>query len=92
MSGSAQPTSIRLSEATRLLLDKSARQLRRSRSYLVEEALKAQLPRIAEREMGIERLSILERLLALKGAGARAHGPTSVEKIEARQREFRGEE
>jgi predicted DNA-binding protein len=92
MSGTAQPTSIRLSEATRLLLDKSARETRRSRSYLVEQALKAHLPRIAEKEKGLAAKTALDRLMALRRLADSASNGLGSDEIDARSREFRGDD
>ena len=91
MHAAAKPTSIRLSNSTQLMLDRAAKQLRRSKSYLVEEALKAQLTSVSRKEAESANKDRLERLLALKGAGARDGGATTAEEIEARQRAFRGE-
>lgn len=47
---------------------------------------------IVRSEAGAEmRKSRMDRLLAMKGAGARLHGARSVEEIDAEIREFRGE-
>lgn len=43
-------------------------------------------------ENGTRKGNRLEKLLALKGAGARLHGPRSAEEIDAEIREFRGDE
>ncbi len=89
MNVAVKPTSIRLSSGTQMLLDNASRQLRRSKSYLVEEALMAQLASVALKET---ELANMERLMALKGAGARGVEPMTPEEIEARQRAFRGED
>jgi metal-responsive CopG/Arc/MetJ family transcriptional regulator len=90
MGSAAQPTSIRLSEATLRLLDRSAQAQARSRSHIVEEALRRYLPA----EAAAENLDLRQRrLLALeelrKLADKTAVRLTSAE-IEARSREFRG--
>ena len=92
MNVAVKPTSIRLSSGTQMLLDNASKQLRRSKSYLVEEALKAQLAYVAHRESELANKERLERLIALKGAGARGVKPMTQEEIEARQRAFRGED
>jgi predicted DNA-binding protein len=91
MNVAVKPTSIRLSSGTQMLLDNAAKQLRRSKSYLVEEALKAQLTSVIRKESELAIKERLERLMALKGAGAREGGVTADE-IDARQRAFRGED
>ncbi|MGJ0453681.1 MAG: ribbon-helix-helix protein, CopG family [Methylocystis sp.] len=86
------PTSVRLTEETRKILDEAARRTRRSRSYLVEETLKQFLPRIVQKETQPSPQERIRRLKELEGIGYRLVGPQSVEEIDARIREFRGDE
>lgn len=92
MNVAVKPTSVRLSSGTQALLDNASKRLRRSKSYLVEEALKAQLASVALKETELANTERLNRLMALKGAGARGVKPMTPDDIEARQRAFRGED
>ncbi len=86
------PTSVRLSKETKKLLNEAARKTRRSRSYLIEETLKRHLPslvRSGERPTKDERI---RRLKELQGIGVRLAGGRTAEEIDARVREFRGDE
>ena len=86
------PTSVRLTDETRKILDEAARLTRRSRSYLVEETLKQFLPRIVRKEVRPSPEERVRRLKELQGIGFRLVGPQSIEEIDARIREFRGDE
>ena len=88
----ATPTSVRLSTDTRKILDEAARMTRRSRSFLVEETLKQFLPRIIQQETRPLPADRIGRLRKLQGVGARLIEPLSVEEIDARVREWRGDE
>lgn len=81
--------SVRLSEDIRARLDEAARHTNRSRSVLVQEALTRHLADIVAEHTG-SRQKRLDTLRALKGAGARMHGPRSADDIEAQIRAFRG--
>lgn len=81
------PISVRLSLEVRERLDRAALRMKRSRSFLVQEALVRHLDDV---EKVAVRSSRLERLRSLKGAGARIYGPLSAEQIDADIREFRG--
>ena len=85
---SLQPTSVRLTKETLALLDEASTRLRRSRSFIVEEAWKQHLHGSADRSSK----EAFARLLSLKGAGARIAHPLTEEEIEARAREFRGDD
>ncbi len=82
--------SVRLPDDTRARLDDAAMKTHRSRSVLVQEALERYWSDLVT-EQG-SRKSRLERLRALKGAGARQYGPLSAEQIDADIGEFRGDE
>lgn len=84
--------SVRLPEKTRERLDQAATSTRRSRSFLIQEALERHLNEIVTEQGGDARKSRLERLLALAGVGERLAGPQTAEEIDARIREFRGDE
>ncbi|MBM3563063.1 MAG: ribbon-helix-helix protein, CopG family [Alphaproteobacteria bacterium] len=91
-SAAPAPTSVRLTDETRKILDEAARRTRRSRSYLVEETLKQFLPRIVQKETQPSPEERIRRLKELEGIGYRLVGPQSIEEIDARIREFRGDE
>lgn len=84
--------SIRLPEATRRALDEAARKTRRSRAFVVKEALDRHLGRIEYEHSLAERRSAFERILALKGAGVGPEGGRSAEDIDAMIREIRGDD
>lgn len=86
------PTSVRLTDDTRKILDDAARLTRRSRSYLVEETLKQFLPRIVRQEVRPSPEERIRRLKELEGIGVRLVGPQSIEEIDARIRKFRGDD
>lgn len=92
MSAATLPTSIRLSEPTLRLLDKKSKETARSRSYIVEEALRRHLhPDEAANHANLKQ----KRLDALAEFRKRADGIAvrlSSAEIEARSREFRGED
>lgn len=89
---SSSPTSVRLTDETRKILDDAAQLTRRSRSYLVEETLKQFLPRIVQKETRPSPEERIRRLKELEGIGYRLVGPQTIEEIDARIREFRGDE
>lgn len=91
-SAAPTPTSVRLTDETRKILDEAARRTRRSRSYLVEETLKQFLPRVVQKETQPSPQERIRRLKELEGIGYRLVGPQSVEEIDARIREFRGDD
>ena len=88
----AAPTSVRLTQETLKTLDEAARRTRRSRSYLVEETLKQFLPRVVQKETQPSPQERIRRLKELQGIGARLLGPQSIEEIDARIREIRGDD
>ncbi|MGD9539502.1 CopG family ribbon-helix-helix protein [Methylocystis sp.] len=86
------PTSVRLTDETRKILDEAATRTRRSRSYLVEETLKQFLPRVVQKETQPSPQERIRRLKELEGIGARLLGPRTVEEIDASIREIRGDD
>ncbi len=83
--------SVRIPDDISSRLDRAAKSTHRSRSFIVKEALDRHLNEIIQ-EQGGDGKSRLEKLRALKGAGARRYGPLSAEQINADIREFRGDE
>ena len=92
MSTASHPTSIRLSKETLALLDQRARETKRSRSFLVEQAVRKHLAVVSEHADGNDANRKLERLQAFKGAGAKLYRPLSSEQIEALHRDFSGDD
>jgi hypothetical protein len=92
MPSAVAPTSVRLSEATKKLLDEAAKKTRRSRSFLVEETLKLHLPSIVRNNANLTKEEKISRLKELQGIGVRLVGPQTAEEIDARIRAFRGDE
>jgi predicted DNA-binding protein len=92
MNVAVKPTSIRLSSGTQTLLDKAAKQLRRSKSSIVEEALKAQLNRIAENEVLAKRETAMKILLDIRRRAEAASTGLTSEEIDAQVRTFRGDD
>ena len=95
MPTAVSPTSVRLSESTKKLLDDAATKTRRSRSFLVEETLKLHLLETVRSQGGAEAKNReasnrLARILAKGGVGVRLVGEQSAESLEQRSREFRG--
>jgi predicted DNA-binding protein len=92
MNAAVKPTSIRLSSGTQALLDKASKQLRRSKSSIVEEALKAQLNRIAEKEVLAKRENAMKFLLDIRRRAETASPGLTAEQIDAQVRNFRGDD
>jgi len=82
--------SIRIPDDISSRLDHAAKSTHRSRSFIVKEALNRHLSEIVQDQGGGQ--TRLEKLRALKGAGARQYGALSAEQIEADIHEFRGDE
>jgi predicted DNA-binding protein len=92
MTASSQTLSLRLPPETKVRLERAASVTRRSRAFLVKEALERHLDTILnehDRRCGAERLA---RLLAFKGAGVGEDGGRTMEDIDAQVRAFRGDE
>lgn len=92
MSAATHPTSVRLSKETLALLDQRARETKRSRSFLVEQAVKKHLAGMPEPTDATETARKIERLRAFKGMGAKRHGPLSATEISGLRREFSGDD
>jgi hypothetical protein len=89
----ASPTiSIRLPESSRVLLDKAAKQTRRSRSFLMKEALDKHLAEIVREQTPEKPPKRLSTLLSLEGKGVRPGQERSVEEIDRHIRWLRGDE
>lgn len=83
--------SIRLSDEVRERLEQAAQRTNRSRSFLIREALTRHLSDIVTDLGGAAgTTSRMEKLRAMKGAGARIYGPRSAADIDGQVREFRG--
>ncbi len=89
MPNTAAIVSLRLPDATKARLDRAAKLTRRSRSFLMKEALEAYLPTILGAPAPAK--SRLARLLAYEGAGAVGSGRTEDE-IDAEVRDFRADD
>ncbi|WP_411035057.1 ribbon-helix-helix protein, CopG family [Shinella sp. BYT-45] len=92
MSTATHPTSIRLSKETLALLDQRARETKRSRSFLVEQAVRRHLAATAGPIDADETAGKIERLRAFKGVGAKRYGPLSSDEIDVLRREFSGDD
>jgi predicted DNA-binding protein len=84
--------SLRLPAETKDRLERAASLTRRSRSFLVKEALDKHLDAILNEHGARRRTDRLARLLAFKGAGAGVGGGRTAEDIDAQVRAFRGDE
>jgi Arc/MetJ-type ribon-helix-helix transcriptional regulator len=74
--------SIRLPEAARQALDKATKLTRRSRSFLMQEALERHLAEIVGEQARPAAKGRLTALLSLGGAGARSSAPRSAEDVD----------
>lgn len=92
MSTANQPTSVRLSKQTLALLDQRARETKRSRSFLVEQAVRRHLAAVTDPADTAETARKIERLRAFKGMGTELHGPLSPNQIGDLHREFSGDD
>lgn len=81
MSTHSQTISIRLPEASRKRLDQAAKLTRRSRSFLMQEALERYLADVVNGEVRGTGKRRLTTLLTLGGAGKRSGAPRSAEEI-----------
>jgi predicted transcriptional regulator len=84
--------SIRLPDADRKRLDKAVTQTRRSRSYLMKEALDRHLAEIVREETSDSPKQRLSKLLSLEGQGMRPGRERSAEEIDRHIRWLRGDE
>jgi predicted transcriptional regulator len=92
MTASAPTITVRLPDSTRKALDRIAKATRRSRSYLVKEAIERHIDEIALRQAREEPRQRLARLMALAGAGASLSTYKSAEEVDAAIRAIRGDE
>ena len=74
--------SIRLPEAARLSLDRATKLTRRSRSFLMQEALARHLAEIVGEQTGRGAKGRLTALLSLGGVGARSPVPRSAADVD----------
>lgn len=83
--------SIRLPGEVRERLEQAVQRTNSSRSFLVQQALTRHLDDIVtDQGVAVGTTSRMEKLRAMKGAGARIYGPRSTEDIDGQVREFRG--
>jgi predicted DNA-binding protein len=92
MSAATLPTSIRLSEPTLRLLDKKSKETARSRSFIVEEALRQHLHAEGAADKSDLKQRRLDALEELRKRADEIAVRLSPAEIEARSREFRGED
>jgi RHH-type transcriptional regulator, rel operon repressor / antitoxin RelB len=86
----ATPTiSLRLPKDARERLDRVATKSRRSRSYIIQEALERHLDEIEREELDEPKKGRLSTILNLAGAGTALNGPRSKEEIDAHIRWLR---
>jgi predicted transcriptional regulator len=89
----ASPTiSLRLPKDARERLDRAAAKSRRSRSYLIQEALERHLDEIVGEETGTKSDNRFAATLRLAGAGAALNGPRSKQEIDRHIRCLRGDD
>jgi hypothetical protein len=82
MPAPTQTISIRLPEAARRSLDRATKLTRRSRSFLMQEALERHLAEIVGEEARPVTKGRLTTLLSLGGAGARLSAHRSAEDVD----------
>jgi RHH-type transcriptional regulator, rel operon repressor / antitoxin RelB len=92
MPASSTTVTLRLPPKTRKSLDKAAKITRRSRSFLMKEALDRHLPAIVNEQKRAENQNRLARILAMGGIGRQYVGEQKDEDIMARIREFRSDD
>lgn len=92
MTATSPTLSLRLPPETKDRLDRAASVTRRSRSFLVRQALDKHLDAILREPAVEDNKDRLARLLAYKGAGVGPDGGRTMEDIDAQVREFRGDE
>jgi Arc/MetJ-type ribon-helix-helix transcriptional regulator len=77
-----QTISIRLPDEDRAKLDRAIKLTRRSRSFLMKEALERHLDDVLREETKTQTARPMSRLLSLEGKGVRASNPRSREEID----------
>ncbi len=82
MSVSTSPISLRLPQATREKLDRASALMRRSRSFLMQEALERHLDDIIARDAPHEKKRRLGTLLSLGGVGKREQAPRTAAEVQ----------
>lgn len=92
MTTTTHPTSVRLSKETLALLDRRARETKRSRSFLVEQAVRRHLAAVADPADAAETARKIEHLRTFKGAGTKTHRPLSPDQISELHRDFSGDD
>jgi predicted transcriptional regulator len=86
----SSPTiSLRLPDATKLRLDRASKLTRRSRSFLMQEALERHLKDIVDEQTQTKRDG-LKRIMALAGAGASVSTFKSAKEVDEHVRWLRG--
>jgi predicted transcriptional regulator len=88
MSSVHPPVSVRLSEPVWTLLDATAKETKRSRSFIIEEALKQHLKVAPTQQNNRDKI---ERFLSF-GKRGREFTPLTQAEIEQRAQDFRGDE
>jgi predicted transcriptional regulator len=83
--------SVRLPDALRHRLDAASARTNRSRSYLVQEALKRHLSEIDVGDAEPRSRSSIQEIIGMAGSGARYAGWRSPEEIDAYIRWLRGD-
>jgi predicted DNA-binding protein len=81
MGAAPPPISLRLPQATREKLDKAAVVLRRSRSFVIQEALERHLDDMIHESGLVADKRRLDTLLSLAGAGGHADHPRSADDV-----------
>jgi RHH-type rel operon transcriptional repressor/antitoxin RelB len=89
---STSTLSLRLTKEARERLDKAAARSRRSRAYIVQEALERHLDEIEREETPAPKKSRFAAILSLAGAGAALNGPRTKEDIDNDIRWLRGDD
>jgi len=89
MSAPTPTISIRLPEAARRSLDRATKLTRRSRSFLMQEALERHLAEIVGEQARPAAKGRLKTLLSLGGAGAHSLAPRTASEVDAHIRWLR---
>jgi RHH-type transcriptional regulator, rel operon repressor / antitoxin RelB len=92
MTNQNHPVSIRLSQSAKAILDSTAKRLRRSRSYVVEDMLKRQLAVSEDLQGTSNRSQAIERLKAWRERAEAATSGRDPKDIDAMIRELRGDD